>query len=206
MKRPMPPDAAFDETTGVFLASPDLEQWARETFIEEGAPLANPDHFHLNAAKLGFLWTNEPNSRGGRLILGQCEKMPPMAMGKWMKARAMMQIHEWFGIVPDFLITVAAQAAQIMDDDAFCALIEHELYHAGQDRDEFGAPKFGRSSGLPVFALRGHDVEEFTGVVRRYGADATGVREMVAAANKGPEIAAASIANACGTCLRLVKA
>jgi hypothetical protein len=41
-------------------------------------------------------------------------------------------------------------------------------------------------------------------VVRRYGADAAGVRELVAAANKGPEISAASIANACGNCLRAV--
>nr|WP_271894430.1 putative metallopeptidase [Phyllobacterium sp. IY22] len=47
--------------------------------------------------------------------------------------------------------------------------MEHELYHAGQDRDSFGAPKFRKSTGLPVFILRGHDIEEFIGVVRRYG-------------------------------------
>lgn len=56
------------------------------------------------------------------------------------------------------------------------------------------------SSGRPVFVIRGHDVEEFVGVVRRYGADAAGVRAMVDAANQKPEIARVQIAHACGTC------
>jgi hypothetical protein len=80
------------------------------------------------------------------------------------------------------------------------ALLEHELYHAGQERDGFGAPKF-RKSGLPAFAMRGHDVEGFVGVVRRYGMIDCGVRAMVEAARKSPEIAAVRIAQACGTCL-----
>ncbi|WP_420376855.1 putative metallopeptidase [Sinorhizobium medicae] len=48
--------------------------------------------------------------------------------------------------------------------------------------------------------MRGHDVEDFVGVVRRYGADAAGVRAIVDAANRPPEIARANIAHACGTC------
>ena len=79
------------------------------------------------------------------------------------------------------------------------ALAEHEMYHCGQERDEFGAPKF-RKSGLPAFAMRGHDVEQFVGVVRRYGAGAAGVMAMVDAANRPPEIADIRIAQACGTC------
>ncbi|WP_410176759.1 putative metallopeptidase [Sinorhizobium medicae] len=60
------------------------------------------------------------------------------------------------------------------------------------------------STGRPVFTIRGHDVEDFVGVVRRYGADAAGVRAIVDAANRPPEIARAQIAHACGTCqLRL---
>ena len=69
-------------------------------------------------------------------------------------------------------------------------------------KDEFGAPKFNQQTGRPSFTMRGHDVEEFVGVVRRYGAEATGVRALVDAANAGPEIAAADIAQCCGTCLR----
>ncbi|WP_234804027.1 putative metallopeptidase [Ensifer adhaerens] len=52
--------------------------------------------------------------------------------------------------------------------------------------------------------MRAHDVEAFAGVVRRYGADAAGVRAMVDAANQKPEIARVQIAHACGTCQLLV--
>jgi hypothetical protein len=203
MMRPRPPFEMVD-SLGEFRPAPELEAWARATFIADTATLSNPDHAHLQMASLGFVWTNEPNTRAGRVILGQCEKMPPMAMGKWQRARVLAQITDWFGQVPDFLITISAGASQYMDNDSFCALIEHELYHAGQDTDAFGQPKFKKDTGLPVFAIKGHDVEEFVGVVRRYGASAAGVEEMVRAANKGPEIGAAAMARACGNCLRLV--
>jgi hypothetical protein len=106
---------------------------------------------------------------------------------------------DWFGEVPTFLLTFDAEYAATCSDPEFMALVEHELYHAGQERDGFGAPKF-RKDGKPAFAIRGHDVEEFIGVVRRYGTDAAGVRAMVDAASAGPEIARAHIAQACGTC------
>ena len=81
---------------------------------------------------------------------------------------------DWFGMVPDFIITInAAWWLQASDVEA-CALVEHELYHCAQDSDEYWAPKFNKQTGRPVFTIRGHDVEEYIGVVRRYGADAAG--------------------------------
>lgn len=121
-------------------------------------------------------------------------------MGRWAKARAEQQVREWFGFIPDFILTFSAPYATHASDAEFCALVEHELYHCGQERDEWDAPKF-RKSGLPAFTMRGHDVEEFVGVVRRYGADASGVRDLVEAASHEPLIARASIAQACGTCM-----
>nr|WP_172685678.1 putative metallopeptidase [Sinorhizobium meliloti] len=80
-----------------------------------------------------------------------------------------MQVKQWFGFVPDFIITLDAE---------YC-----------------------RACGAPVFTIRGHNVEAFVGVVRRYGANAAGVRVIVNAANRPPEIALAKIiAHACGTC------
>jgi hypothetical protein len=179
----------------------DLRQWILSTFVASDGELANPDHVHLNDAQIGVLWTNVDNSRNMRGVIGQAELMPPMAMGKWQRARAEQQIAEWFGAVPDFLLTFYAPAASEMDDASFCALFEHELYHCAQKRDSYGMPKFTQD-GRPSFAIRGHDVEEFVGVVARYGAAATGVAEMVAAANQRPTVALADIAGACGTCLR----
>jgi len=202
MSRPMPPDTitAFDAKIA-FTPAPEMLEWVMASFVEEEGKLFNPDHFHLQFASIGMLWTNVANTRKGRRIVGQCEEGQPSGMmGKWGKARAEEQIIGWFGHVPDFIITIDADYAMSCSDAEFCALIEHELYHAAQDRDPFGAPKFRKSTGLPVFVLRGHDIEEFVGVVRRYGADATHVRAMVDAANKGPEIANVRIAHACGTC------
>ena len=199
--RPMPDPEITDDLAIRFEPSQDLETWARSTFIQEDGPLANPDHGHLNEAVIGFLWTNVANARAARAIIGQAELGDPVgAMGKWARARAKLQVEAWFGLIPDFIITVDANYAKECGDPEFCALIEHELYHCAQEHDIYGAPKF-RRDGRPVFAIKGHDVEEFVGVVRRYGASATGVGAMVEAANAGPQIASASIAGACGTCL-----
>lgn len=198
--RPMPPAEALEPVPDLFVPAEDLREWIVETFLDSDSPMFNPDHTHLDQAEIGVLWTNCANSRNMRVVIGQAELMPPIAMGKWQRARAIAQIEEWFGALPDFLITFHAAAAASMDDTSFCALVEHELYHCAQERDQYGAPKFTRD-GAPKFAIRGHDVEEFVGVVARYGADAQ-VREMIDAAAMGPAVALADIAGACGTCLR----
>lgn len=122
-------------------------------------------------------------------------------MGKWARARAEAQVLGWFGLVPDFIITIDANFWVSASDAQACALIEHERYHAAQDVDPFGAPKFSKATGRPVFVIRGHDVEEFVGVVCRNGAGAAGGRPMDDAAHQKPEIARVQIAHACGTCL-----
>lgn len=204
MTRPLPPQELIQSFTERFEPDLGMTDWVQGTFIAETASLPNPDHKHLRYADLAFLWTNVANARRGRSILATCQLMPPNGE-PWGAGRAAFQIKQWFGRMPDFLITIFAPAAADMDDASFLALVEHELYHAAQDRDQYGNPKFSKQTGKPVFAMRAHDVEEFVGVVARYGADAAGVREMVSAANRGPTVAQASIANACGTCLRLVK-
>lgn len=202
LMRPMPPaDLLADPLAPAFRPAPELANWALQTFVAECAAIENPDHAHLRHADIACLWTSKGNSRQGRRIVGQAELGEPRGtMGKWPKGRAEQQLEEWFGLVPDFLLTFDAHYAAICTDAEFCALVEHELYHCGQERDGFGAPKFTQD-GRPKFAMRGHDVEEFVGVVRRYGADAAGVRELIEAAKGRPEVSAASVAGACGTCL-----
>jgi hypothetical protein len=204
LTRPRPPASFFEiGNSASFVPAPDLVEWMGATFIDEGSPLENPDHAHLRYARLAALWTRIPNGRAGRAIVGQAEFGQNIGgMGKWQKARAEQQILEWFGFWPDFLLTFDAAYADQCEDATFCALVEHELSHCGQERDEYGLARFKKSSGMPAFCLRGHDVEEFVGVVRRYGADAAGVRAMIDAAAEGPTIAAADIGFACGNCLK----
>lgn len=205
--RPRPPaslfsiDSAIDGLT--FVPAIDLETWLRATFIDEDATLCNEDHAHLRYARIACLWTTVENSRNGRTIIGMAEFGQNIGgMGKWQKARAHQQIYEWFDYWPDFLLTFSASYADACSDAQFCALVEHELYHCGQERDEFGLPRFKKSTGGPAFTMRGHDVEEFVGVVKRYGADAAGVRDLIEAATHPPTVAVADISSACGSCQR----
>ncbi|MCR6502045.1 hypothetical protein MUO32_23740 [Shinella sp. CPCC 101442] len=108
--------------------------------------------------------------------------------------------HGMVGFLPDFIITLDPKYCAACGDAEFMALVEHDLYHASQAVDSFGAPKFNGTTGCPVFTSRGHNVEQFIGAVRRYGADVPGVRELVDAASRPPEIARAHIEHACGTC------
>lgn len=195
LQRPQPPTDKIG-----FLPAPELFDWVRMTFLFSLSPIYNADHEHLNSAKLGFLWTDVPNEKHGKCILAQAEIL--FFQGhKWAKARQEQQIEEWFGEMPDFLITVNARWAHAFDDASFCALIEHELYHCGQAEDGFGIPKF-RKNGDPVFMIKGHDVEEFSGVVRRYGVTkaSSSVEDLVKAALGKPAIAQADIAAGCGAC------
>lgn len=217
LKRPMPPDALYDDsitdddsldaTAGLFAPDPNLTAWIRATFIGgEGhglGPLTNHEHKHLQQANIECLWTNIEFKKQGRLLLGTAEM--PQARKDWGAQRASYQLRQWFGREPLFLLTFYAPACVAMPDASFCALVEHELYHCAQKLDEYGAPAFDQD-GMPRYAIRPHDVQEFVGVVARYGMGAvdSSVFAMVEAANAGPEIALASIAGCCGTCLRKV--
>lgn len=204
MLRPHPPEDLISSQVEVelFIPSPQLQEWAMDTFIASGAPLENEVHRHLQGATIGFLWSGMGNSRHGNVVVGQAELMPPPVMGRWAKARAVQQLVEWFGDVPDFLITLDARYADQCSDATFCSLVEHELGHCGQSKDKYGMPAFTKD-GRPKLAIRGHDLEEFVFIARRYGVGsaAGAARAFVEAANQRPLIAEADIAHACGTCL-----
>lgn len=203
-RRPRPPiDLVEGASTAIpFWPAPDFAEWMFDTFINEGATLENPEHEHLRDASIGVLWTSQDNTKRQRMIVGRAELGETVGgSDPWTKGRTVQQLEAWFGAVPDFILTFFAPFADKADDATFCALVEHELSHCAQERDSYGMPKW-RKFGGPAFCMRGHDVEEFVGVVARYGADAAGVRDMADAAAAGPTIAAADISFACGNCQR----
>lgn len=199
-QRPLPPDCSLGWES-FFAPAPDVSNWIFENILSESGPLYNPDHEHLNQAKIGFLWTNVENSKKGRRVVGQAE-LPNFNCGKWQKARQIYQLEQWFGFIPDFIITLDTSYCRLASDLEFCALVEHELYHCAHALNEFGLPRFNKETGDPIFALRGHDVEEFIGVVRRYGIGQQDglLAQLVQVANSAPEIEKSNIANACGNC------
>ena len=199
-QRPMPPVSLLNEFTPYIALIPatGVSEWVSENILSDEGVLHNPDHGHLIDADVRFMWASTAFTKKGRTVLGQAEEVA-MRAGGWQKARMEQQMHEWFGEVPKYIITLAADYCSECSDLDFCALIEHELYHIAQATDEFGAPKFTQE-GEPKLTLRGHDVEEFVGVVRRYGASAD-VQQLVDAANRPAEVAHLDVAKACGTCL-----
>jgi hypothetical protein len=178
--------------------APEVWEWITETILADTGSIHNEDHAHLIDADIAVMWASSSFEKQGRRVLGQAEQVAFRA-GGWQKARMEQQMFDWFGGVPTFIITLAADYCSTCSDTEFCALIEHELYHLAQATDKYGQPAFTQD-GAPKLKLQGHDVEEFVGVVRRYGAS-NEVQAMVDAANKPAEVGKLNISRACGTCL-----
>lgn len=204
-RRPYPPvNFTSPENYRPYIAiipANEVYSWVSDNILMENGSLHNEDHFHLHTADIAFMWASNAFEKRGRVVLGQCEEVMLRA-GGWQKSRMEQQMHEWFGRIPKFIITLAADYCEQCNDLEFCALVEHELFHIAQKVDEYGAPKFTKE-GLPVLTLRDHDVNEFIGVVERYGAGApdSNINKMIKAAQSGPTVSAVNIARSCGTCL-----
>ncbi|HFF4507259.1 TPA: putative metallopeptidase [Acinetobacter baumannii] len=207
--RPFPPqeliDKADEEETIRLAPAPDLMNWVIANFLTIGGPLHNPDHDHIaelihdNEEFIAFAWASSACMAKKRMVLGQCEKVM-FNQGGWKKARQEQQMRDWFGYVPVYLITIDASYCDQATDRDFCALIEHELYHIGVERDEDGDPLISEMTGLPKHYLAGHDVEEFVGVVKRWGADES-VKRLIEVAKQAPFVSDVNISKCCGTCL-----
>ncbi len=178
--------------------APEVWEWLSSEILADTGSIHNEDHAHLIDADVRFMWASSHFEKQGRTVLGQTEQVAFRA-GGWQKARMEQQMFDWFGDVPAFIITLAADYCDTCSDTDFCALVEHELYHIAQATDKYGQPAF-TEEGSPKLKMRGHDVEEFVGVVRRYGASAD-VQALVDAANRPAEVGTLNISRACGTCL-----
>lgn len=203
MDRPLPPASLLElsdlSSFGIRLTpAPEVWEWLQTEILADTGSIHNGDHAHLIDADIRVMWASSAVSKKGRTVVGQAEEVTFRA-GGWQKARMEQQMRDWFGDVPAFIITLAADYCSQCSDADFCALVEHELYHIAQAKDQYGAPKFTQE-GLPKLEMRGHDVEEFVGVVRRYGASPD-VQALVDAANNPAEVGKLNISRACGTCL-----
>lgn len=200
-KRPVPPAALLSLPEATFAPAPEVLEWLIREIVMEDGVIHNPDHAHLLDVSLQVLWANGGFRRQGRTVIGTAEEVT-FRCGAWQKGRQEQQMREWFGTVPDYLITLDASYAAECSDADWCALVEHEMYHLCHKKDPFGAPAFTKD-GDPKIGIQGHDVEEFIGVVKRYGVGDPGgaIAQLAAAARGVPSVSMSSLAGACGTCL-----
>ena len=191
-----------EELNTTFQPAPELTRFVFEVFLSESSHLHNPEHQHLENAEILYLWAGTSATMKGRMIAGQAE-IPNFKGNAWQKKRQEEQLTQWNrGDFPDFVITIDHDFFLSADEISRMALIEHELYHCAQATDQFGMPKFNNLTGKPTFTIRGHDVEEFTSVVRRYGTYSNDLKEMHNAMNAKPLIGQAQVTGLCGTCQR----
>ena len=194
----MPPTDLLESPFLILAPAPELWEWIQREILASTGSIHNEEHAHLIDASIGVMWASSSFAKKGRSVLGQAEQLMIRA-GGWQKARQEQQMRDWFGEEPEFLITLAADYCAQCTEAEFCALVEHELYHIAHKLDKYGAPAFTQD-GMPKLEMRSHDVEEFVGVVRRYGASHD-VQQLIDAASRPPEVAKINISRACGTCL-----
>lgn len=124
-------------------------------------------HLREGEPNILILFRGTAKVKAGRTVLGEC--MMPSVQGSLRTMFEWLMIQK-FGYFPDFLIILDRDFWFAIDDTGREALMFHELMHADQATDQFGAPRFSKETGLPVWRIRGHDIEEFNAVVKRYGA------------------------------------
>lgn len=166
-----------------FKAAPEIYQWLHAGILNIKHDNFNEDHLHIidyAFDEIAFMWAACGYETKGRRVIGQCEQVAFMA-GGWKRERQ----EDWFktvlGCIPKYLLTFDAQYCGECTDNQLAALIEHEIYHISHKTDAYGLPAFGKD-GRAKLAVVAHDVEEFHGVVKRYGAD-DDVRKMIELAN-----------------------
>jgi Putative phage metallopeptidase len=185
---------------GIFRPSPEWAEWLYDTFIREGAPLENEEHAHLQNANIGVLLTNLVHRKQGWVTLGTAE-LVTMNGDPWKTGRKAQQIREWFGVDPDFIVTLFAPFLAQENARRVCRLAEHELLHCGWARWPDGELRVTDEGG-PVYGLRRHDVEEFVSIAQRYGVE--GMHQSAAlfvdAALRDPTVSDEMIRRGCGAC------
>lgn len=136
---------------GPALATPVLAVWHKEETYHDaeqcseiGDVLVDAIHTDLEHAKIAYIFREKMKTRD-RVVLGKASK----ADGK---------LAYFAGF--DFVIEINWQEWRRLSDMQKIALIDHELSHCGRETDDKGEKKW---------VLISHDVEEFGGIVRRWG-------------------------------------
>ena len=130
--------------------------------------LLMPEHAHLvdGEAAIDWLLKRDEKIKGGRQVLGTANI--PRVQGE-LNPCFQWLLENYFGRMPDFLIILDREFWLSATRRQREILVYHELTHCIHKKDMFGDPLYDENE-RPRWGLRGHDVEEFTAVVRRYGA------------------------------------
>jgi hypothetical protein len=120
-----------------------------ESIIELLNEVRREYHPELLDASFIVLTRSPAAQKGGKTVLGSVKKASAEAQGL-------------AGEGADYILTLSLNDWNALRDRQRRALLDHELCHCVGEEDE--------ETGEMKWKLRGHDIEEFTDVIRRWGA------------------------------------
>jgi hypothetical protein len=132
----------------------------RLIYLEEFADIREGE------ATIDWLLRRDEKTKHERQILGTCYL--PRVQGElnplfeWMLKNTLKR-------EPDYLIILDLKFWFFSNDRSREILVYHELSHCFHKTNREGEKRYTFDE-LPVWGLKGHDVEEFTAVAQRYGA------------------------------------
>lgn len=109
------------------------------------------DHKSLDAVRVDFIYRDKASKSNGRTVLAKARKVSGLNA---FLANAEMVQRDFF------VIEVAEDTWDQLDEHQQKALVDHELMHCHVEFDE---------AGTPQLAIRGHDMEEFRAIIERHG-------------------------------------
>jgi hypothetical protein len=130
------------------------------------------EHEHLQAANIGYIFRDDELRRRGKVVAAEAILVERILQSDQRYARlvkwALLRILS-AAELPDFIVLIDRNIWDGMDVEQRLALVDHELSHAWYQTEDDGSTQKFRKDGSPLWAIRGHDVEEFGSVVRRNG-------------------------------------
>lgn len=140
------------------------------------------EDIRVGEAAIMVLFRTEEKIKNQEMILG--EMCLPRWQGNLASLASWLLVKACGGAMPDFIMILDAAFWERASPEQREALVHHELKHCHHARDKEGELRF-TDEGLPVWAIIGHDVEEFYDTVRRFGDWAGDVTPLVDALKNG---------------------
>lgn len=132
------------------------------------------EHAHLNDALIGYVFRDDELTRRGKVtaaeaILVERILQSEKRYGRIVRWAILRILPQFETLPPDFLILIDRNIWEGMGIEERVALVDHELSHCWYATAEDGVTQKFHQDGSPMWAIRGHDLEEFCGVVTRNG-------------------------------------